>query len=84
MSESLRLVGNAARDLLDVAGDVGELDAKTADAVGKLINESFGQRPVGSGVQYCKLCDGNIRVSSSRSRSSAQRGIPHSHSNFKA
>jgi hypothetical protein len=59
--EPFRLAGDAARDFLDIAGDVGELDAEAADAVGELVDQPFGQRSVGSGVQYCKLCDGHVR-----------------------
>ena len=32
MMEPLRLVGDAARDLLDIAGDISEFDAEAADA----------------------------------------------------
>ena len=45
--EPLRLVRDAACDLLDVAGDIGKLHAEAADAVGKLVNQPFGQRLVG-------------------------------------
>ena len=34
--------GDAACDLLDVAGDIGKLHAEAADAVGKLVDQSFG------------------------------------------
>jgi hypothetical protein len=40
MVEALGLAGDAARDLLQVAGDIGKLDAKAADPVGELIDES--------------------------------------------
>jgi plasmid stabilization system protein ParE len=46
MMEPLRLVGDAARDLLDIAGDISEFDAEAADAVGELVDQPFGQRPV--------------------------------------
>ncbi|MGY3692977.1 hypothetical protein ACVIGA_003057 [Bradyrhizobium sp. USDA 3240] len=46
MMEPLRLAGDTVRDLLDVAGDVGKLDPEAADAVGKLVDQPFGQRPV--------------------------------------
>jgi hypothetical protein len=39
MSEALGLGRHAARDFLDVAGDVGELNAKAADAVGELVDQ---------------------------------------------
>src|SRR5436190_17448670 len=63
--EPLRLVGDAACDLLDVAGDIGKLHAEPADAVGKLVNESFGQRLVGLSVQDGTLHNGHVRAFSS-------------------
>ena len=44
MAEPVGLAGDAACDFLQVAGDVGELDAKAADAVGKLIDQPFAVR----------------------------------------
>ena len=44
MREVLGLVGNPVRDLLDVAGDVGKLDAETADPIGELIDQPFAVR----------------------------------------
>jgi hypothetical protein len=76
MVEPFRLVGDAVGDLLDVAGDVGELDPEAADAVGKLVDQPFGERPVGSSVHDCKLGEGHLRAFSNRSRSPALRGIP--------
>ncbi|MEY9105085.1 hypothetical protein ABH999_001281 [Bradyrhizobium yuanmingense] len=68
MVKPFRLARDAVGDVLDVAGDVGELDAETADAVGELVDQAFGQRPVGGSVQYGKLCRGHVRALSSRSR----------------
>ena len=66
--EPLGLVGDAACDLLDVAGDVGKLDAEAADAIGKLVNKTFGQCLVGLSVQDRKLHKGHVRAFSSQSR----------------
>src|SRR6185312_6052523 len=74
MVEPLRLVRDAACDLLNVAGDIGKLHAEPADAVGKLVNESFGQCLVGLSVQDRTLHNGHVRAFSSQSRSSAHRG----------
>ena len=49
--EPFGLVRDAVCDFLDVAGDVGELDAEAADAVGELVDQTFGKCPVGAGVQ---------------------------------
>ncbi|WP_323980800.1 hypothetical protein R3F76_39625 [Bradyrhizobium japonicum] len=73
------LVRDAVCDFLDVAGDVGELDAETADAVGELVDQTFGKCPVGAGVQDCQLCDGHVlRVLQSEPFAGSPR---HSHSN---
>ena len=44
MAEPLRLTGDAAGDFLQIAGDVGELDAEAADAVGELIDQPLAVR----------------------------------------
>ncbi len=41
MTEPFRLSGDALRHFLHVAGDVGELDAEAADAVGELVDQAF-------------------------------------------
>jgi len=74
--EPLRLVRDAACDLLDVAGDVGKFHPEAADAVGQLVNEPFGQRPARISFQHCKLHDRHIRASFSQGRLSAARDIP--------
>ena len=66
MSESLRLVGNAARDLLDVAGDVGEFDPKATDAVGKLVDQPFSLARIGGSFHARKLHNRHFGVSPGR------------------
>jgi hypothetical protein len=66
--EPVRLVRDAACDLLDVAGDIGKLHAEPADAVGELVNQSFGQCLVGLSVQDRTLHNGHARAFSSQSR----------------
>jgi hypothetical protein len=63
-----RLVRDAACDLLDVAGDIGKLHAEPADAVGELVNQSFGKCLVGLSVQDRTLHKGHARAFSSQSR----------------
>jgi hypothetical protein len=78
--EPFRLVRDAVGDFLDVAGDVSEFHAEAADAVGELIDQPFGKRSVGAGVQYCKLYDGHVlRVLQSEPFAGSPR---HSHSNI--
>ena len=50
MAEPVGLAGDAARHFLQIAGDVGELDAEAADPVGKLIDQPFAVRRRGRGV----------------------------------
>ena len=59
--EPLRLVRDAVCHFLDIASDVGEFHAKAANTIGELIDQPLGKRPVGAGVQYCKLYDGHVR-----------------------
>ncbi len=44
MSEPIGLVGDAARDLLQVSGHVGQLDAEAADPVRQLIDQALAVR----------------------------------------
>ena len=44
MAEPVGLAGDAARDFLQIAGDVGELDAEAADPIGELIDQPFADR----------------------------------------
>src|SRR5579883_748299 len=44
LAEPLGLVGDAAGHLLDIAGDVGQLHAQAADAVGELVDQPFAGR----------------------------------------
>jgi len=82
MMEPLRLTGDATGDFLHVAGDVGELDPETADAVGELVDQPFGERPVGAGVQHCNLRNGHV---SRILQSGPFIGPPrHSHSEFRS
>ena len=75
MTEPVRLAGDAVRDLLDVAGDVGELDAETADAVGELVDQPFGQRPVRP-VSMTASCARDMTGFLQSEPLSAHRGIP--------
>src|SRR5207237_4784734 len=53
LSEPVGLAGNAARDLLQITGDVGELDAEAADPVGELIDQPFaGRRRRRGGIRF--------------------------------
>ena len=61
MTEPLGLAGDAARDLLQIAGDVGELDAEAADSVGELVDQPLADRrhrrsPVRFAVIACTPC----------------------------
>ena len=45
MAEAVGLAGHAACNFLQIAGDVGELDAEPANPIGKLVDQSFTGRP---------------------------------------
>ena len=56
MPEPIGLVGDAARDLLQVSGHVRQLDAESADPVGQLIDQPLafrGDRRSASGLMGC-------------------------------
>ena len=44
VAEPVGLAGDAARHFLQIAGDVGELDAEAADPVGELIDQPLADR----------------------------------------
>ena len=60
MSEPLGLVGDAAGDFLQIAGDVGELDPEAADPVRKLIDQAFAVRGDGGGCSSLMGCATDI------------------------
>jgi hypothetical protein len=44
MTKPVGLAGDAARDFLEVAGDIGEFDPEAADPIGKLVHQPFAGR----------------------------------------
>ena len=44
MTEPFGLTGDAARDLLQISGDVRKLDAEAADSIGELVDQPFTDR----------------------------------------
>ena len=72
MAEPVGLAGDAAGDFLQVAGDVGKLDAEAADPVGELIDQPFAVRRHGRGSRLShRHHDIDIRIGS---RSQPVRG----------
>jgi hypothetical protein len=66
MAKTVRLARYAVGDVLHVARDVGELDAKAADLVGKLIDQPVaGRRHMLFGLS-CRHCYGFSHVISIR------------------
>ncbi len=60
MPEALRLTADAARDLLDIAGNIGELDAEAADPACELLDQIFGARSRICIFKYCALRERHV------------------------
>jgi hypothetical protein len=62
MSQPLGLMADAARDLLDIARHIGELDPEAADPGCELLDQIFGARSRICMFQYCALRERHLKL----------------------